>query len=460
MLQEVFLVILSAAERGVYSRLRFITCTLMKRPYDRKGDIKNSDFFEEYLTKIYDWRDSAGLTEKIGEMHSVIVEVDEEDRHAYIEELLLMTPYDFKRSYKNENFKYSLLEIPARSEGGDHKAPGFIIRSRKNPDKSTVIAMNRLSPVAMKKPYTRYIGEVYRVSDFENVIKSLSDARVEFQEDGMPASSKVKFARTIPSQYTWNTVAYIEYADSERRYYLEQFSEHEEPEEALERFKAIKGKQKELKIDHLIKPIDHLATRILHQDREHAILEYLKLSSYYYWGSYDIADQNSSTNVTRNTHDLEEASSPARVFTAANTPHYLDHIVKLPSPTESFVMNYGKRMHHIAYSVTDNREGQDLPAGRQGDDNIDFVVDTLKEQGTEFLLKVIGSSDEGLKQIFSRTSKHSLLITEYVQRYGGFQGFFTKKNVAFLTKAAGADEELLKKSGVGECRLGEEDLCD
>ena len=196
-------------------------------------------------------------------------------------------------------------------------------------------------------------------------------------------------------------------------------------------------------------PIDHLATRILHQDREHAILEYIKLTSYHYWGSYDIADQNSSTNVTRNSHGFDESKSPARVFTAANTPHYVDHIVKLPSPTEAFVMNYGKRMHHIAYSVADNAEGQE-------GDNIDKVVETIKGEGIEFLLKVIGSAEEGLKQIFSRTSKYSLLITEYVQRYNGFQGFFTKKNVAFLTKAAGEDDAL-KEASSG---VGEQNICD
>lgn len=178
-------------------------------------------------------------------------------------------------------------------------------------------------------------------------------------------------------------------------------------------------------------------------DREHAILEFIKLTSYHYWGSYEIADQNSSTNVTRNSHDFSEAMSPARVFTAANTPHYLDHIVRLPSPTESFVTNYGKRMHHIAYNIKDNAPGQTT-------DNIDIVVGHLKDLGIEFLLQVIGSAEEGLKQIFSRTSQYSLLITEYVQRYNGFQGFFTKKNVAFLTKAAGEDVELKKKKRVGE----------
>jgi len=414
----------------------------MNRPYERFGDIKNSEFFEEYLEKVYDWRDKAGLTERIKEMHSVIVEVDEEDRHPYIKELSLMTPYRFIKSFESETFVYSLMEIHDDS-------PGFIIRTRKEADHSAILAMNRLSPVATKKPYTRYIGEVYRVEEFGQVIEAFEKAGVEFQHDGIKEHSEISFARTAPSQYTWNTVGYIEYQGSERRYYLEQFPEKEESTSFLEEVKAVKDRQAELKIAELIQPIDHLATRVLHQDREHAILEYISLTSYYYWGSYNIADQNSSTNVTRNSHDFNESKSPARVFTAANTPHYLDHIVHLPSPTENFVLNYGKRMHHIAYSVKDNAEGQNF-------DNIDFVVDTLKDNDIEFLLKVIGSAEEGLKQIFSRTSKYSLLITEYVQRYNGFQGFFTKKNVAFLTKAAGEDSELKQVSQ----RLGEKDLCD
>src|SRR5690606_8721022 len=239
------------------------------------------------------------------------------------------------------------------------------------------------------------------------------------------------------------------YPEGKRRYYLEQFADHAEDAGWLKKLEEIKSKQADSKIAELIQPIDHLATRVLHQDRAHALLEYLKLTSYYVWGAYEIADQNSSTNVTRSAHDYSEFKSPARVFTAANTPHYVDHIVKLPSPTESFVINYGKRMHHIAYGVADNAPCQNY-------DNVDFVVDRLKESGIEFLLQVIGSAEEGLKQIFSRTSKYSLLITEYIQRFNGFQGFFTKKNVAFLTKAAGEDEALKKKEG----RMGEKDIFD
>ena len=415
---------------------------MLTRPYQVHGDKQNSDFFGEYLEKIYDWRDSVGLTELIQEMHSVVIEVDEADRHLYIEELMMMTPYHFVKSFENDRFIYSLLEI-------NDDNPGIIIRSRKDHTGSRFLSMNMLSPVAMTKPFTRYIGEVFRSKSVDELQKILVGAEVDFTDEDRLSGGELKFIRTTPSQYSWNTIAYIEYPEGKRQYSLEKFPEHPEDDAWLDQLKAIKFAQAELGIDRLIQPIDHLATRVLHQDREHAILELMKLTSYYYWGSYDIADQNSSTNVTRSAHDFHESKSPAKVFTAANTPHYLDHIVKLPSPTEAFVRNYGKRMHHIAYSVADNAAGQDA-------DNVDKVVDSLRDHGIEFLLKVIGSQEEGLKQIFSRTSKYSLLITEYVQRFNGFQGFFTKKNVAFLTKAAGEDTALKKNNG----RVGERDLCD
>ena len=45
--------------------------------------------------------------------------------------------------------------------------------------------------------------------------------------------------------------------------------------------------------------LDHMATRILAGDREDAILEYLTMVPYYFWGAYNITEMNSSTNVTR-----------------------------------------------------------------------------------------------------------------------------------------------------------------
>jgi hypothetical protein len=198
-------------------------------------------------------------------------------------------------------------------------------------------------------------------------------------------------------------------------------------------FSGSKATQERLGINELLLPIDHLATRIYSQNREAAILEYLTLSSYYFWGAYDIADQNSSTNVTKSVHYDNELVCPAKVFTAANHPYFMNHLLT-ESPTEAFVRNFGPRLHHIAVAVKDGET--DALA------NIDYVVRQLRDCGQNFLLDVIGSKEAGLKQIFSSASEYSSLIIEYVQRFGGFQGFFTKDNVAELTHAAGVEESL------------------
>ena len=57
--------------------------------------------------------------------------------------------------------------------------------------------------------------------------------------------------------------------------------------------------------------------------------------------------------MTKNVHFDEELRSPAKVFTANNTPYFVNHLEKLPSPTETFVRNYGPRLHHIALAVCD-----------------------------------------------------------------------------------------------------------
>ena len=72
----------------------------------------------------------------------------------------------------------------------------------------------------------------------------------------------------------------------------------------------------------------------------------------------------------------------------------------------------------------------------------DLIDGYICSNGKDFQLDVIGSKDKGLKQIFSSAFEHSSLIVEYVQRFGDFDGFFTKSNVAELTVAIGVEENL------------------
>jgi hypothetical protein len=398
--------------------------------FPRHGDKENSPFFEEYLQRLLEERDHSGLTDMIDQIEAIMITVDPGNSTRYVGELALMTPYHYLVTLESKSHWTHILRI-------DMDSPDFIVREVKDPRTRGIFrSLNEVYPIGARKPNSRYMGEILRVKDMHSVVECQQAREFRFfsQNDARKLELPGNLAIVKPSPYTHNIVGYIERPPEQIRVYALGISSINP--EVQEVYLAAKELQRKLAIDDLILPIDHLATRVYSQNREVAILEWLSLSSYYYWGSYDISDQNSSTNVTKSVHHASEIRSPAKVFTANNTPYFVNHLEQLPSPTETFVRNYGPRLHHIALAVRDGET-----ADRE---NIEHVVSQIAGQGRDFLLDVIGSRDQGLKQIFSSASEHSSLIIEYVQRFGDFQGFFAKDNVAQLTHAAGVEEELLE----------------
>lgn len=339
-----------------------------------------------------------------------------------------MTPYNYLVTLESESHFTHILRI-------DMSAPDILVREVKdNRTQGIFRSLNEVYPIGAHKPNSRYMGEIFRVKNVHDVVELQKHRDIRFfnQDQIRKLELPGNMAVVKPSPYTHNIVGYWERPESDIRVYALGWSTIRD--DVQKAYVEAKETQEKLGINKLLLPIDHLATRIYSQNREAAILEWLTLSSYYYWGSYDISSQNSSTNVTKSIHYSNELECPAKVFTAANQPYFVNHLVNLPSPTEQFVRNFGPRLHHLAVAVNDGETGQVA--------NIDYVVDTLKGCGKEFLLEVIGSREEGLKQIFSSASEYSSLIVEYVQRFGDFQGFFTKENVAELTHAAGVEESL------------------
>ena len=392
----------------------------------RHGDKENSPFFEQYLVKLLAERDQMGLTAMIHEIDALMITVDPGHSIQYIAELTLMTAYHYLVTLESESHWTHVLRI-------DLDSPDILLREVKDPNLRGIFrSLNEVYPVGAKKPNSRYMGEIIRVDNLHDVVKLQQEREFRFfsQDEVRKLELPGNLAVSKPSPYTHNIVAYLERKPNELRVYALGVSViHAEVQAA---YATAKQLQIKLRIDDLLMPIDHLATRVYSQNREVAILEYLSWSSYYFWGAYNIKDQNSSTNVTKSVHGVPESRSPAKVFTANNTPYFVNHLEHLPSPTETFVRNYGPRLHHMAIAVKDG--------ARDGIENIDFVVNAIAEQGKGFLLDVIGSKEQGLKQIFSNASEHSSLIIEYVQRYGDFDGFFTRENVAALTAAAGVEE--------------------
>ncbi|WP_407276542.1 hypothetical protein [Halothiobacillus sp. DCM-1] len=394
--------------------------------FPRFGDKQNSEFFETYLHRVLAERDRCGLTELIGGIEALMISVEPGKSLEYIAELALMTPYHYLVTLDSARHYTHVLRI-------DMNSPDILLREVKDASYSDIFRnLNDMYPVGARRPHSRYLGEILYASNRHEVVAMQQDREFRFFGLGQLADLDLPLNVSLskPSPYTQNVVGYMERPEDGIRVY--QHGESIILNEAQAAYERGKEMQDQIGIKGMIMPIDHLATRVYSQNREVALLEYLALSSYYYWGSYDIRDQNSSTNVTKNVRGQPETKSPAKVFTANNLPYCVNHLDKLPSPTESFVRNYGPRLHHMALSVADGQT--------QGMENIDFVVQQIAAQGKGFLLDTVGSREEGLKQIFSSASDFSSLIIEYVQRFDGFQGFFARDNVAQLTYAAGLEE--------------------
>ncbi len=400
--------------------------------FPRYGDKTNSTFFEEFRERLLEERDRSGLTDMIRRIDALMITVEPGHSIAYVGELCLMTPYHYLVTLESEEHYTHILRI-------DMSAPDLLIREVKNRNTRGIFrSLNEVYPIGAQKPNSRYMGEIFSVTNLHDVVALQKNRDVRFFDQDQIRKLELpgNIAIVKPSPYTHNIVGYWERPEDDIRVYALGMSSIRADVQAA--YESAKITQEQFGIHALLLPIDHLATRIYSQNREVSILEYMTLTSYYYWGSYDITDQDSSTNVTKSVHYANELESPAKVFTAANHPYFVNHLLRLPSPTEAFVRNYGPRLHHLAVAVQDGHRAGVL----NGVANIDYVVGVLRDCGKDFLLDVVGSEEEGLKQIFSSASEHSSLIVEYVQRFGDFQGFFTKGNVANLTKAASVEEGL------------------
>lgn len=400
--------------------------------YEPRGDKKNSEFFHQYLPMIYERRKSSGVAEQVGAMQAIVIQVEPDAMFDTLIELYVMTPYRHTASYLGQTHKFAVMHSHT-----DY--PAIIVMAPLSPTFEDFIPrVNRMYPLARYTPQTRYVGEIYGATDLKTLTKTLEDQNIRFECKGdteNPFYTSDGFRFTSLSDFTCNRVGYssLDFNDTDSLGLGDRILLSNDEQARLDQAAAFGA---DSKIAPLMLGVDHLATRILAGEREDAILEFLTMVPYYFWGAYNIFEMNSSTNVNRNANVDDDKKSPAKVFTANNTPSFVNSFEQLPMPTEDFVRNFGRRLHHMAIEIQDGDHGA-------GEKNVDFVVNTLKDEGVPFLAHVVGEckDDPNLKQIFSKHSKYTLLITEYIERCHHYDGFFTKDNVAALTAAAGQDEQ-------------------
>ncbi len=355
-------------------------------------DFNNSDKnLKEQIPGIIDDRKKSGLDGLVGGLQAVIINTESKFLKAAAGEFLRYTGLDFVEAFQTpEKEKNIVLKMDGSAD--------FILKSREH--YNNPFSELNLCPKSSHLPDTRLETFVFKTSDIEKYVAIQKNRGVEFLTDSIVKSQNYSFIQTKPSIYTGNSLGFIQWNNEKGDYFSENCEKIE--------FNLVKPKLPHL--DNIFE-LDHCATRLHAIDRDNAIMEFMRLTNYNFDFAIYVKVFNSITNVAR-----LSADDYAMVFTSGISPYTND---EESGPTEKFIHNYGTRVHHMAFRT----------------ENITETYEALKKDGMEFMIELVGNEDEGLRQTFTQPSPHTLLVNEYIQRYGGFDGFFTRSNVTLLTGA-------------------------
>jgi hypothetical protein len=337
-----------------------------------------------------DERRDAGLEGLVGGLDAVIISTGQDGLLPAATELLRYSGLSCTDACSDTRARMFTLSL-----GG---SASLVLKSRMR--EANPFSPFNTAPAAKKHPNTRLETLVFTTPDIAEYIAIQKRRGVAFLTGEPVELREGLFIQTVPSRFTGNSLGFVEWHTNRRSY---------RPKDGGTDVQApIKPAREYLQN---IGKLDHAATRVRAQERNAAILEFLALTNYHYDFAVYVRSLNSITSVARrNTEDF------AMVFTSGITPFTGD---PASGPTEMFIQNYGTRVHHIAFQTR----------------GIGSVVSAMAGDGLSYLSDLVGSPEEGLEQIFTQPSWHTMLVTEYIQRYGGFDGFFTRSNVERLTAA-------------------------
>jgi hypothetical protein len=371
------------------------TCPTCHASKEYLYNFKNSDaFLKKEVSRIIQERKDLGLDGLVEGLDSIIINTEPHLRVSAATDLIRSTGLSFSEAFEDDQFKTIVLTHP--------DSASFLIRSRKqgfHHENNPFFEFNT-HPKSQHVPNTRLETFVFTTPNIKKYVQIQKKRGVNFLTYDIIQDKNYSFIQTIPSQYTGNSIGFIQWHKENKSY---QSSNSEKLHIPLE-------KPKKSYLQN-IKQLDHTATRVRATDRDAAIIEFMELTNYYFDFAIYVKLFNSITNVARLSDD-----DLAMVFTSGVVPYKND---EESGPTEKFIHNYGTRVHHMAFHT----------------ENIEETFSQLKQNQMEFLIGLVGSEKDGLKQTFTKPSPSTLLVNEYIHRYGDFDGFFTKNNVTRLTQA-------------------------
>lgn len=353
-------------------------------------DLSSSDL-ETRVPRVLEERARLGLDGLVGGLECVIINTEPDRQQAAVADLLRSTGLECTAAFEDAQYRTYVLKTQGSAD--------FLIRSRKQGDNP--FTPFNLFPRSRHLPNTRLETLVFRTTDLDEYVALQKARGVRFLTDEILDLGAYRFIQTEPSRFTGNSLGFIEWQDRRRGEYVT----------AASNLLDINVQKPDLPHLRNIQQLDHAATRLRARDRDAAIIEFMELTTYTFEFAIYVKLFNSITSVARlSTTDC------AMVFTTG----IADYVSEAASgPTEKFVHSYGPRVHHLAFHT----------------ERIEETYAALRVGGLEFLIELVGSPAEGLKQTFSQPAEQTLLVTEYIHRYGDFTGFFTRSNVTLLTGA-------------------------
>jgi 4-hydroxyphenylpyruvate dioxygenase-like putative hemolysin len=350
----------------------------------------SDDFLKNEVPRVMEERKKAGLEGMLGDLECIIINTETDHQQAAVDELLRTTGLDFEIAFDDAHTRTCVLKAPDSAD--------FLIQSR--PNSNNPFKFFNVFPKSKHLPNTRLETFVFSVTDIERYMEIQRSQNVVFLTPDIIRTDNYAFIQTLPIKSTGTSIGFIQWTGKRGDY-------HSQNSESVD-WTFTKPRHSWLKN---IKELDHTALRVRAEDRDKAIIEFMKLTNYHFDFAIYVTVFNSITNVARLTN-----GQFAMVFTSGISPYIND---SESGPTERFIHNYGTRVHHLAFRT----------------EKIEETYEALKKDGMTFLLKLVGSESEGLKQTFSSQSEQTILVNEYIHRYGDFDGFFTKSNVTLLTGA-------------------------
>ncbi len=353
-------------------------------------DFRNSD--ERLLREVprlIEERRRVGLEGLVGGLEFIVINTEPGNQQAAVEELLLRTGLRVDDAFEDPDGRTVVLHLPGSAD--------VLVRSRTGDSPFTHFTDY---PKARHCRATRLETLAFTCHDLPGYERIQRERGIAFLTEAPVEGSGFRFLQTSPSPFTGNSIGLIERRTGKRSY-------------RSPASRDLDWRFEEPRTEYLarIGRLDHAATRVRAAERDAAILEFIGLTNYRFDFAIYVKSLNSITNVARLTDD-----DFAMVVTSGIAPFVEDGT---SGPTETFIHNYGPRVHHLAWET----------------ESIGDVFSGLQADGQAFLLDLVGSPEEGLKQTFTKMSPYTLLVNEYIHRYGDFDGFFTRSNVTLLTEA-------------------------